>query len=83
MSVLVRSSKTELLICIRDNGRGLSAGFAPLDRDSCRKLRVQGHFGLWNMHERAASLGGTLAIDSEAGEGTIITLRVPLEEAKE
>jgi signal transduction histidine kinase len=72
--VLVRANAAELLICVTDNGRG----FSPPDRDSCHKLRAQGHYGLWNMYERAASIGGTLVIDSEAGEGTVLTLRVPL-----
>lgn len=35
-------------------------------------------FGLVGMHERALMLNGTLAIDSRPGEGTTLTVRVPL-----
>jgi signal transduction histidine kinase len=67
--------EAELLIIVSDNGKG----FLPPDRDSCQKLKEQKHFGLWSIYERASSLKGTLVIDSEAGEGTTITLRVPIQ----
>jgi signal transduction histidine kinase len=63
-----------LRINVSDNGRG----FTVPDGDSRLRLRTAGHFGLWTMHERAASLYGTLVIDSEEGEGTHITLEIPL-----
>jgi signal transduction histidine kinase len=73
--VVVRNNAgTELLIIVSDNGKG----FTSPDRDSSQNLKEQGHYGLWSMYERAASLGGSFAIDSEAGEGMTITLRVPL-----
>jgi signal transduction histidine kinase len=65
---------TVLRIDVSDNGRG----FAAPDDDSRLRLRTAGHYGLWAMYERAASLYGTLVIDSEKGEGTHITLEVPL-----
>jgi signal transduction histidine kinase len=61
-------------ITVSDNGRG----FAAPDRAALLQLRAEGRFGLWSMHERAASLNGTLVLDSEIGEGTIITLEIPL-----
>jgi signal transduction histidine kinase len=66
-------------LCVSDDGRG----FAAPDGDSRFTLRAKGHLGLWNMYERAAFLRGTLRIDSEAGEGTTITLEVPLVEEEE
>jgi signal transduction histidine kinase len=36
------------------------------------------HFGLQTMQERAASVGGTLLIDSEPGSGTRVLARLPL-----
>jgi signal transduction histidine kinase len=73
--VVVRNDTgAELLIIISDNGKG----FIPPDREFSQKLMKQGHYGLWSVYERAASLNGTLVIDSEAGEGTTITLRVPV-----
>jgi signal transduction histidine kinase len=40
-----------------------------------------GHHGLANMQERAASLGGSLGIDSGEETGTVVQLRVPLPSA--
>jgi signal transduction histidine kinase len=37
-----------------------------------------GHFGLANLRQRAAAIAGTLAIESEAGKGTRIIVRMPL-----
>ncbi|MDR2663413.1 MAG: sensor histidine kinase [Treponema sp.] len=65
-----------LLICVSDDGRG----FAAPEGDERLALRAKGHLGLWNMYERAAFLQGTLVLDSEEGEGTTVTLRIPLGE---
>jgi signal transduction histidine kinase len=72
--VIRNSTETELLIIVSDDGKG----FQPPDRDSCHALKEQKHYGLWGIYERAASINGTLTIDSETGEGTTITLRVPI-----
>jgi ligand-binding sensor domain-containing protein/signal transduction histidine kinase len=55
----------ELVLRLSDNGKGLPPG-------TC-----DGH-GLANMQARAKSLGGQVAVASETGQGTSITLRVPL-----
>jgi signal transduction histidine kinase len=68
-----------LFINVSDDGRG----FAAPDGDSRLRLRAKGHLGLWSMYERAASLRGTLRINSEAGEGTTVTLKIPLGEEAE
>ncbi len=39
-----------------------------------------GHLGLLGMQERAESLGGHLTITTSPGEGTTVTLQVPVEE---
>jgi len=75
-SVIVRrtvrgNKEGELLICVSDNGKG----FSPPDRDSLRS--DDGHYGLWNIYERAASIQAAVTIDSEEGEGTTVTLRIP------
>jgi signal transduction histidine kinase len=72
--VIRNNTETELLIIVSDNGKGFEAP----DRDSCKKLKEQKHYGLWSIYERTASLNGILVIDSEAGEGTPITLRVSI-----
>jgi len=79
ISVIVRSTKDgKLLMCVSDNGRG----FLPPDRDSCERLRSGGHYGLWSVYERAASIQAAVTIDSEEGEGTMVTLHIPFSEIK-
>lgn len=74
VSALVRSNaKGELLIFVSDNGKGFTAS----GDDLFRELREKGHFGLWNMRERAISMNGVLTLDSEAGEGATIKLKIP------
>lgn len=50
---------------IRDDGRGLPFDYEP-------------GVGLSSMRERALELGGTFAVHSDAGQGTMITVRLPL-----
>ena len=52
--------------------RDLGAGFDPQDEAPRRGL------GLISMKERARIAGGTLSIASALGEGTTISLKVPL-----
>jgi signal transduction histidine kinase len=76
-SMIVRSIKEgELVMCVSDNGKG----FSPPNRDSSQVLRSGGHYGLWSIYERAASISATVTIDSEAGEGTTVTLYIPFSE---
>jgi signal transduction histidine kinase len=70
--IVYSNNNGELVFCVEDNGKG----FSPPDRDTSRELRVQGHYGLWNIYERAALISGTLTFDSEAGEGTMVTLQI-------
>jgi signal transduction histidine kinase len=57
-----------LVLRVSDDGRG----FDPAAR-AVRSRRL----GLTSMHERAASLGGTLSVTSAPGRGTTVELRVP------
>lgn len=57
-------------VTIRDNGKGFDPGTMP--------GAGQGH-GLSNMAQRAAALGGELSINSARGQGTEITVIIPLE----
>jgi signal transduction histidine kinase len=58
-------------LSVRDDGRG----FDPEGQASGRN----GHFGILGMRERAEEMGGTLAIESEPGRGSEVTVGVPLE----
>jgi signal transduction histidine kinase len=55
-----------LVLKLSDNGRGLDSS-----------LRREGH-GLISMRERTEGLGGRLEIASQAGQGTTLTVSVPL-----
>jgi signal transduction histidine kinase len=57
-----------VVLRVSDDGRG----FDP----EARALRAR-RLGLTSMHERAASLGGTLTVDSAPGRGTTVELRLP------
>ena len=58
----------DLVVRVRDNGRGFDSGIA---------APTPGHFGLLGMHERAARIRGKLTISTPAGGGTQVELIVP------
>jgi signal transduction histidine kinase len=58
----------DLLLTVRDDGRGMSPVVASRGRE--------GHFGLRGMRERAARIGAMFSIDTSPGRGTVVTLRV-------
>ena len=66
VTLRLTQEKTELALEVRDNG----TGFDP----ACD---FTGHFGLRSMHERVASLNGTIAIESAVGKGTTVCARIP------
>jgi signal transduction histidine kinase/ligand-binding sensor domain-containing protein len=57
---------TEVELVVRDDGIGFDT-----TRDGDEGL------GLTSMTERASLMGGTLAITSEPGKGTVVTVRIP------
>lgn len=63
-----------LTLHVRDNGRGFEVP------DRLSTLARHDHFGLIGIEEHVASVGGTLAIRSEAGRGTEVSAQVPLAE---
>jgi signal transduction histidine kinase len=66
LALLVEGNTAELRV--EDNG----SGFDPGQRFGT------GHFGLANLRGRAAAVGGILTIESRAGEGTRIIVRLPI-----
>jgi PAS domain S-box-containing protein len=60
-------------LTIRDNGQG----FDPVDLEAAVRA---GHLGLKQMRERVESAGGTLLVESQPGQGTLVRAILPLEE---
>ena len=63
----------EFALDVHDNGAGLDG------RDGASPSG--GGFGLKALDERVRSLGGQLALESSPGEGTTLTVSLPLEPA--
>jgi len=68
----VEFSDTEIVMIIRDNGKGFELPQRLGDLASLGKL------GLAGMQERARLAGGTVTLQSELGTGTTVTVEVPL-----
>ena len=67
--VLVRSDAASMRVLVEDDGEGFST-------PRCENASGE-HIGLSVMRDRARWLGGTLAVESEPGEGTRVTLAFP------
>jgi signal transduction histidine kinase len=72
IAVDVRVEKGRVACRIEDDGQGFDPA-APASRERA------GGFGLVGMRERAAELGGELAIDSAPGRGTRLQVTLPIE----
>jgi len=77
VKVSLASSTEQVEMVIKDDG----AGFDPEGRKSRRFTSIRSH-GLQVMAERAASIGGTLAIAAEMGAGTEVRVVVPSKSLK-
>jgi signal transduction histidine kinase len=64
----MRPRRDDLLIDIRDDGRGVTDA----------ELHASSSIGLIGMRERAALVGGTVAVEGIPGRGTIVSVCIPL-----
>ena len=62
-----------LIFTVCDNGRGISR----------TEIANPRSYGLMGIRERVYSLGGSVAIEGSPGEGTLLRVRLPLEERKD
>jgi signal transduction histidine kinase len=69
VSIMLANAIGALELVIADDG----AGFDP-------SVDYAGHLGLKSMRERAEKAGGSLDITSAEGEGSTVSLRLPLRE---
>jgi signal transduction histidine kinase/ligand-binding sensor domain-containing protein len=70
VEVEIRYDTEQLRLRVRDDGKGI-------DPQVLAKQGLEGHYGLRGMPERAAVIGGRLAVWSEVGAGTEVELRLP------
>jgi ligand-binding sensor domain-containing protein/signal transduction histidine kinase len=61
--------ENQFSVQVRDNGLGFDPAMVSASSN--------GHYGLIGMRERVKRIGGTLALKSQAGVGTELTLQVP------
>ena len=64
------TTTSEFRLRVRDDGKGI-------DPAVLANQGLEGHYGLRGMPERAALIGGKLAVWSEVGAGTEVELRLP------
>ncbi|MEI5989726.1 hypothetical protein A5881_001219 [Enterococcus termitis] len=68
--VTLSEQQQHLVLTVRDHGKGF---------DLQKVNQHSNGLGLLHMQERAESIGGQLAIQSEETEGTTVTLRLPIQ----
>ncbi|MGV3531007.1 MAG: sensor histidine kinase, partial [Chthoniobacteraceae bacterium] len=67
--ILLDVRQNDLLLTVTDNGRGMDG------------KPTNAQLGLVGMRERAFAAGGSLEISSTPGEGTTVSVKVPLDRA--
>ena len=68
VSVNITSNKTQILMKVSDNGKGMETS----------AMGKKKSLGIVGMKERAMFLGGELSVATENGSGTTVTLRIPI-----
>jgi signal transduction histidine kinase len=63
----------QLVLQVRDNGRGISE----------EQISGIGRFGLLGMRERAHASGGDVVVRGSPGQGTVVTVRMPVNHSTE
>lgn len=74
VTVSLRLQGDALVLTIEDNGRGFD-----VEKALAAARSREGHLGLLNLKDRAALVEGVLDIDSAPGEGTRISVAIPLD----
>jgi len=74
--VVIKKRETSVSLSVRDNGHGFDVASARSSQTS------EFGFGLSGITERVRMLGGNFTIHSTPGEGTNLTVEVPISSAK-
>ncbi|MFB9508932.1 sensor histidine kinase [Streptomyces aurantiacus] len=85
VDVTLDASDSRLRLTVQDDGTGTAVSLDDLDGlddldafEDVQALTKTGHFGLLGMLERAASVGAVLQLHGAEGEGTKVTVTLPL-----
>ena len=76
-----RAQRTRIVMRVDDDAIVLRVEDDGVGFDTTAALSA-GHLGLANMHDRAAAFGGTVTIESTLGEGTTLSIRVPINQSE-
>jgi signal transduction histidine kinase len=68
VSIQLTCTNTEIGLVVKDDGRGITD----------EEIKRHGSLGLLGMKERVTILGGTLDVHGQPGQGTTVTIRIPL-----
>lgn len=68
IAVTIEFSDDDVCLTVRDDG----SGFDPA------RASAGGHFGMIGLRERTAQMGGKLTVTSSPGQGTEVTIRIPI-----
>ena len=73
IDVSMQQSENFVVITVRDNGKGFDEKLVEK-----RSANIESGRGFFNMYERTEYINGNLEVKSAIGEGTTISLTVPL-----
>jgi len=68
VDIKINKEKSHFVLSVSDNGKGITSG----------EKSEQQSLGILGMRERAHLIGGEVSITSAEGQGTVVTLRVPI-----
>ena len=76
VSIVVDFQESRFKLIVEDDGKGFNL-------DEALKSSPEHRLGLFGMYERASLIGGSLAVESQPGQGTSVYLEVPVTEVGE
>lgn len=76
IEVSLHQNDDALVVTVKDEGKGFDTGIL-----KGRSTSIESGRGFFNMYERTGYINGKLDIRSASGEGTVVTLEVPLQNA--
>jgi signal transduction histidine kinase len=69
VEITLSQSTDDLIVEVRDDGKGFDPAYAAMRKS----------FGLLGMRERATVLGGSIDIISMPQQGTVVSVRIPMQ----